>query len=180
MIPKLGGEYMLEYLYPIRTYIIVAGTLDRPNPMTADWVVPLSRNPPLLGIAIAHKRYTKILIDEQRDFVVAVPTIELLKDVWIAGTISGAKKDKKELMGVTFVESRFIKAPSIKECAANLECKVVQEIITGDHTFYVGEIVNVSYGDAFAEGRPNVRDYRFILHVGGSNFTTTGEEVIRP
>ncbi len=171
---------MLEYLYPIRTYIIVAGTLDKPNPMTADWVTPLSRNPTLLGVAIAHRRYTRMLIDNQKDFVVAVPTIELLKDVWIAGTVSGAKKDKKELMNVTFIESKSVKAPSIKECAANLECRVVQEVVTGDHIFYVGEIVNVSYGDAFAEGGPNVRDYRFILHVGGANFTTTEDEIIKP
>jgi flavin reductase (DIM6/NTAB) family NADH-FMN oxidoreductase RutF len=172
-------EY-LYYLYPIRTYLIVAGTAENPNPMTADWVVPLSRNPPLLGVAIAHTRYTKKLIDQQKDFVVAVPTIELLKDVWTAGTISGAKKSKKELMSVTFMESKRVKAPSIKECAANLECRVVQEVVTGDHVFYVGEIVNVSYGDAFAVGKPDVENYRFILHLGGRNFTNTGNEIIKP
>ena len=171
-------EY-LYYLYPIRTYLIVAGSVDKPNPMTADWVVPLSHKPPLLGVAIAHVRHTKKLIDEQKDFVVAVPTIEMLKDVWIAGTVSGAKKDKKELMNITFVESKKVSAPSIKECAANLECKVAQEVVTGDHTFYVGEIVDVSYGDAFAE-RPDIENYRFILHVGGRNFTTTDSETIQP
>ncbi|MBO8181753.1 MAG: flavin reductase family protein [Archaeoglobus sp.] len=171
-------EY-LYYLYPIRTYLIVAGTLEKPNPMTADWVVPLSRKPPLLGVAIAHTRYTKKLIDEQKDFVVAVPTMELLKDVWIAGTVSGAKKDKKELMSVTFIESKSVKAPSIKECAANLECRVVQEVVTGDHTFFVGEIVNVSYGDAFPN-KPDIANFRFILHVGGKDFTDTGNETIQP
>jgi flavin reductase (DIM6/NTAB) family NADH-FMN oxidoreductase RutF len=171
-------EY-LYYLYPIRTYLIVAGTPDKPNPMTADWVVPLSRKPPLLGVAIAHKRYTKKLIDEQKDFVVAVPTMELLKDVWIAGTVSGAKEDKKELMSVTFVKSKSVKAPSIRECAANLECKVVQDVVTGDHTFYVGEIVNLSYGDAFKD-KPDISNFRFILHVGGRDFTNTGNEIFRP
>ncbi len=32
---------MLEYLYPLRTYLIVSG-VEKPNVMTADWVVPLS------------------------------------------------------------------------------------------------------------------------------------------
>jgi len=177
---KVGGDRMLEYLYPIRTYLVIAGTIDKPNPMTADWVVPLSHTPALLGVSIAHKRYTKKLIDEQKDFVVAVPTIELLKDVWIAGTVSGARKDKKDLMSVTFTESKSVKAPSIKECAANLECKVVQDVVTGDHTFYVGEIVDVSYGDAFAGGKPDIGDYRFILHVDGASFTTTGNEIVKP
>jgi len=62
--------------------MIVAGSLEKPNPMTADWVVPLSINPPLLGVSIGKTRFTRKLIEEQKDFVVAVPTIELLKDVW--------------------------------------------------------------------------------------------------
>lgn len=172
---------MLEYLYPLRTYLIVAGTPDKPNPMTADWVVPLSFNPPLLGVAIGHQRYTNKLIKEQKDFVVAVPTIELLKDVWVAGTVSGAKENKAEKMGVTFIASKKVKAPSIKECQANLECKVVNEVETGDHTFFVGEIVDVTYGDAFASGKPDIENYRFILHAGfGANFTTNASEIYKP
>ncbi len=172
---------MLEYLYPLRTYLIVAGTFDKPNPMTADWVVPLSFNPPLLGVAIGHQRYTNKLIKEQKDFVIAVPTIELLKDVWVAGTVSGAKENKAEKMSVTFIASKKVKAPSIKECQANLECKVVNEVETGDHTFFVGEIVDVTYGDAFADGKPDIENYRFIMHASfGANFTTNASEIYKP
>jgi flavin reductase (DIM6/NTAB) family NADH-FMN oxidoreductase RutF len=172
---------MLEYLYPLRTYLIVAGTPEEPNPMTADWVVPLSINPELLGVALGKKRYTKKLIDEQKDFVVAVPTVELLKDVWIAGTVSGAKEKKKDLMSLTFVPSKVVKAPSIKECAANIECKVVKEVETGDHVFYVGEAVNVSCGDAFKEGKADIQNFRFLMHASfGARFTTTGNEIIKP
>jgi len=172
---------MLEYLYPIRTYLIVSGTMEKPNVMTADWVVPLSFNPPMCGVAIGHTRYTKKLIDEYKEFVVAVPTIELLKDVWIAGTVSGANVNKAEKMGVTFVPSKKVKVPSIKECQANLECKVVNAVETGDHVFYVGEIVDVTYGDAFKSGSPDVENYRFIMHVDiGAKFTTNSSEIYKP
>jgi len=172
---------MLEYLYPLRTYLIVSGTMDKPNVMTADWVVPLSFEPPMCGVAIGHRRYTKKLIDEHKEFVVAVPTIELLKDVWIAGTVSGAKENKAEKLSVTFMPSKKVKAPSIKECQANLECKVVKSVETGDHVFYVGEIVDVSYGDAFKTGSPDVKNYKFILHVSfGSNFTVNSSEIYTP
>ncbi len=172
---------MLEYLYPLRTYLIVSGTLERPNVMTADWVVPLSFNPPMCGVAIAHKRFTKKLVDEYGEFVVAVPTIELLRDVWIAGTVSGANVDKREKLSLTFVLSKKVGVPSIKECQANLECKVVKTVETGDHVFYVGEIVDVSYGDAFRDGSADVKNYRFILHVSfGPNFTTNSSEVYNP
>ncbi len=172
---------MLGYLYPLRTFLITSGTMDRPNVMTADWVVPLSFSPPMCGVAIGHKRYTKKLIDEYGDFVVSVPTIELLKDVWIAGTVSGAKENKAEKLSLTFVPSKKVKAPSIKECQANLECRVVKSVETGDHVFYVGEIVEVSYGDAFRDGSPDIENYRFILHVDiGKGFTTNSSEIYTP
>ena len=171
-------EY-LYYLYPLRTFLVVAGTIEKPNAMTADWVTPLSFRPTLLGVSIGHTRYTKKLIEKEKDFVVAVPTLELLKDVWVAGTVSGVKVNKAEEMSVTFVESKKVKAPSIKECQANLECKVVNEVDVGDHTFFVGEIVNVSYGDAFKE-KPDIKSDKFIMHLMGRDFTTNSSEIYNP
>ena len=171
--------HTIEYLYPMRTFLITSGTLEKPNVMAADWVTPLSLNPPLLGVAIAYQRFTKKLIDEYKDFVVAVPTIELLKDVWIAGTVSGAEVNKAEKLGITFIPSKRVKAPSIKECQANLECRVVKEVETGDHVFYVGEIVEVTYQDAF-KGKLDIENYKFILHVGlGNMFTTNSSEIFK-
>ncbi|NHW88586.1 MAG: flavin reductase family protein [Archaeoglobales archaeon] len=170
---------MLELLYPLRTYLIVSGH-EKVNVMTADWVVPLSFDPPMLGVSIGHKRFTNKLIKECKEFVVAVPTIELLKDVWIAGTTSGAKEDKTSKLRLTFIPSKKVKVPSIKECQANIECKVVNEVETGDHTFFVGEIVASSYGDAFKGGKPDL-SYRFIMHAGfGKNFTTNSDESLSP
>ncbi len=170
---------MLEYLYPLRTYLIVSG-VEKPNVMTADWVVPLSFDPPMLGVAIGHRRYTHRLIKECGEFVVAVPTIELLKDVWVAGTLSGAKEDKISKMGVTLVNSKKVRVPSIKECQANIECRVVKEVETGDHTLFVGEILDVTYGDAFASGKPDL-NYRFVMHASfGKRFTTNSGETFEP
>ncbi len=170
---------MLELLYPLRTYLIVSG-IEKPNVMAADWVVPLSFEPKLLGVSVGHRRYTNKLIKEFKEFVVAVPTIELLRDVWLAGSVSGAKEDKISKLKLTLVNSRKVRVPSIKECQANLECKVVKEVEVGDHTFFVGEIVDASYGDAFKGGRADL-SYRFILHASfGKNFTTNSEEIFNP
>ncbi|MFO7967120.1 MAG: flavin reductase family protein [Archaeoglobaceae archaeon] len=170
---------LLQYLYPLRTFLIVAGTQEKPNAMTADWVVPLSFKPTLIGISIGHTRHTNGLIKEAKEFVVSVPTIELLKDVWVAGTESGARGNKAEKMSVSFITSKKIGTPSIKECQANIECKVVNEVETGDHTFFVGEIQDVSYGDGF-RGGPDM-SYEFILHSGpGKGFTTNKSETYEP
>lgn len=170
---------MLELLYPLRTYLIVSG-VEKPNIMTADWVVPLSFDPKLLGVSIGHKRYTNKLIKEFKEFVVAVPTIELLKDVWIAGSASGAYEDKIVKLRLTLIRSKKVRVPSIKECQANLECRVVKEVEVGDHTLFVGEIIDASYGDAFKGGKADL-NYRFIMHTSfGKNFTTTSNEIFSP
>lgn len=170
---------MLELLYPLRTYLIVSG-VDKPNVMTADWVTPLSFEPKLLGVSVGHKRYTNKLIKELKEFVVAVPTIELLKDVWIAGTVSGANENKLSKLKLTLVNSQKVRVPSIKECQANLECKLVKEVEVGDHTLFVGEIVNATYGDAFMGGKADL-SYRFILHASfGKNFITNSDEIFSP
>jgi len=171
---------MLEYLYPLRTYLIVSGSIEKPNVMTADWVIPLSFQPSLVGISIGHTRYTNKLIKEQKDFVIAVPTIELLKEVWYAGTVSGSKVNKAEKMSVTFIPSKKVKAPSIKECQANIECSVVNEVEVGDHTLFVGEIVEASSGDAFIAGEPDL-NYGFIMHSSfGKSFTTNKSDEFMP
>lgn len=166
---------MLEYLYPLRTYLIVSG-VEKPNIMAADWVIPLSFKPQLLGVAVGRQRYTHKLIKEIGEFVVAVPTLELLKEVWIAGTLSGAREDKLSKMKLTLLKSKKVRVPSIKECQANLECKVLKELEVGDHTLFVGEIVDVSFGDAFIRGKPDL-SYRYLMHAGfGNNFTTNTNE----
>lgn len=170
---------MLEYLYPLRTYLIVSG-VEKPNVMTADWVVPVSFEPQMLGVAIGHTRYTHSLIKDCGEFVVAVPTIELLKDVWTAGTLSGAKEDKIKKLSLSLIESKKVRVPSIRECQANIECRVVKEVETGDHTFFVGEIVAVTHGDAFLEGKPDL-NYKFVMHASfGKNFTTNSNEKYKP
>ena len=49
----------------------------------------------------------------------------------------------KEL-GFEFYEGKKIRAAMIKGAAANIECILSQEIILGDHTTYVGEVVEAS------------------------------------
>ena len=167
----------VRLLYPLRTYLVVSGTMEKPNVMTADWVCPLSFDPPMLGVAISKKRYSYKLIHELKEFVISVPLIDLLDDVWKAGTTSGRNVDKKQLLSLTFVNSRKVNVPSIKECVANLECKLVKEVETGDHVWFIGEIVNAEYDDeVFRDFIPNP-EKKFILHVARNKFVVNESEI---
>jgi len=165
----------IRLLYPLRTYLIVSGTLENPNVMTADWVCPLSFNPPMVGVAISKKRYTYNLVSKFKEFVISVPSMDLLDDVWKAGTVSGKNVDKKKLLSFTFFKSKRVSVPSIKECVANLECKVVNEIEIGDHVWFVGKIVASNFDKkTFKNAIPKGE---FILHLAFNNFTTNKKEI---
>ncbi len=167
--------FLRRFLYPLRTYLIVSGSEEEFNVMTADWVIRISRDPYIVGVSIAPTRYTHKLVLKYGEFVIAVPTIQILREVWIAGTESGPSKLKK--LKLTFVRSRTVKTPSIKECIANLECKVIDHRSYGDHTLFVGEVIDYTYNEkAFINDMPNL-NVKYIAHVMGSKFTVLSSEV---
>jgi len=169
--------FMYRVLYPLRTYLIISGNKEKANIMTADWVVPLSFKPFLLGVAISPKRFSHGLIEKYKEFVVAVPSVEMLKDVWIAGTRSGYEKLKE--MNITFVDSKKVSTPSIAEALANIECKLINKIKTGDHDFFIGEVVNVSYDKEFFEkGKPNIKK-KPLAHIGENEFVSFEEKIYK-
>jgi len=168
-------------LYPLRTYLIVSGRMsEEVNVMTADWVTVLSHKPVLVGVAISPKRYTHRLIEKYGEYVIAVPSKDMLRDVWIAGTESSP--NKLSYMNISFIESKTIKTPSIREALANIECKVVAKNTYGDHTFFVGEVI----GYTFNKGVYDSEEYTpkkltlFIVHVAKEKFTRFSEEIIIP
>lgn len=100
-----------------------------------------SFNPPYLGLGVAPKRFSYGLLKESRDFAVNIPDKTLLRQTEICGTKSGRKLDKFEASGLTREKAQKISAPLIAECPVNIECVKVKEIESGDHTWFVGEIV---------------------------------------
>jgi len=155
-------------LYPMRTYLIVSGKGNDTNVMAADWVTVVSFDPPMVGVAISPKRYTHRLIEKYAEFVISVPHWDMLDDVWIAGTKSGPGKIEK--MNVKFIPSKSVETPSIKEALANIECRVIDSRKYGDHTFFVGKIVNYTYDSkAFSGGIPS-KNVKFLAHLSWNKF----------
>lgn len=166
-------------LYPLRTYLIVSGRVGEViNVMTADWVIPLSANPFIIAVAVAPKRFTHSLINKYGEFVVSVPSLSMIDDVWIAGSLSGPDKVKK--MKITFSQGRVVKLPIINEALANLECKVIDKRDYGDHTLFVGEVVYThSKSEAFVNNEPKL-EAGFLAHVAFNKFVTFRSEIHRP
>jgi flavin reductase (DIM6/NTAB) family NADH-FMN oxidoreductase RutF len=145
---EVDGRRLVRLFPTFPVVMAVAGEGRDSNPITLAMVHVFSFDPPLLGIGINPKRHSYDLIKELPEFVVALPRHTMAKETLDAGTYSGRDGDKWHKIGLHPIPSQVVRPPSIRECPVNLECKVVEEVETGDHTWFVGEIVahNVEEG----------------------------------
>jgi len=167
-------------IHPMHTVLVSCVGKDRkPNIITLAWVMPTSIDPPLVAVSIAPSRYSHKLIEETKEFVVNIPTMDILEETLFCGRTSGKTHDKFEETGLTASTSRKVKPPTIEECVANLECKLHSKFATGDHTIFVGEIVE-AYADETFTNRYDSKKTRMIFHLGANDFATLDPKVFKP
>lgn len=166
----------VRLLHPKLTVIITSCSSDgRFNAMTAAWAMPVSHRPPLVAVSIAPSRLTYSYVHETGEFVVNVPTVDLLGEVEYFGTVSGRVEDKLARAGLRLGRARRVKPPVILDCAAWLECLVEREVPAGDHLLFIGRVVEAyARDDVFdtAKGVYRVDVFKPVLHLGGDHYTT--------
>ena len=167
-------------LYP-RNVVLVScmNPKDKANLITLSWCTPTSFRPPMIAISIGHERYSHKLIVETKEFVVNIPTMDILKDVLLCGRTTGKTSDKLEKTLLTPLPAKRVKPQIIKECVAHIECKLIQQIKTGDHTLFVGEVVTAYSNEGIFDGSFALSKVKPIYQIGESEFTTVSSETIR-
>jgi flavin reductase (DIM6/NTAB) family NADH-FMN oxidoreductase RutF len=134
-------EYDHQLLYPRQVILATSQSGGKNNIITLGWHCPLSFKPPLIGISVGKTRFSHSLIRQGREFVVSIPTEDMLEKVLLIGSKSGKDVDKFAEFKLTPLPATAVKPPLIKECPINIECRVVSELDAGDHTLFAGEVV---------------------------------------
>lgn len=96
---------------------------------------------PLIACAIGNKSFSYELIKSNKEFIVNIPPAQLKAKIYYCGLHSGYQFDKFRETGLTQQPARKVRAPIIAECVAHIECKVKQEIETGDKNLFIGEVI---------------------------------------
>ena len=168
-------------LHPMHTVLVSAvGKAGKSNITAVAWAMPTSGNPPLLAISLAPTRHTHTLIEESGEFVVNIPTLEILQAVYACGSLTGRSFDKFKKANLTQMPGKKVKAPAIRECIAHLECEVDGQLTTGDHTIFVGKILE-AYADmgVFSESGYDLKKARVLYHAGGNNFALLDPKIYK-
>ncbi len=139
------------------------------NIMTISWTMVVDFTP-LFAITTGPWNYSYAALTKSKECVIAVATVDLIDKVVGVGTCSGADTDKFKKFGLTPLKAKHVKAPLIKECLANIECKVID--VVKSHNIVVLEAVS-AYFD-------NLRKEKRNIHaIGDGTFVVDGRKLDR-
>lgn len=178
---ELDPKRFYRFLAPRPTVIVT--TVDKEKNINAapfSFVMPVSMDPPLIAIALGHKKDTLRNIKETREFVVNVPPEEILNKLWICSKSYPRGANELKEAGLTEVPSEKVLAPLIGECIAWFECLVEHEKELGDHVLIIGRVINAIVKDEIVgeDGDIDLKKARTLMHLGGSKFAVAERKII--
>ena len=139
------------------------------NIMTVSWTMVMGFTP-LFAITTGPWNYSYAALLKTKECVISIPSVDLIDRVIGVGTCSGADTDKFATFGLTPVKGKHVGSPLIKECLANIECKVVD--IIEKHNIVVLEGLA-----AYIDDSP--KETRTIHSVGDGSFVVDGRKLDR-
>ena len=110
------------------------------NALAVAYCCNCSYDPPMVMVGIVPSRYSYKLIKESGCFVVNLVE-KSYEDIFkYLGTNSKKDGDKLAAKNVRTAEAVKIQAPLLRDCPVNIECSIIDSIVTGSHEMFVGKI----------------------------------------
>jgi len=164
---KLNKAFTLIESGPVVLVTTQDGQKD--NIMTISWTMVIDFTP-VFAITTGEWNYSFAALRKNRECVIAIPTVDMLDKVVGIGTCSGKDTDKFAKFRLTPVQGKVVRAPLIKECFANIECKLVDIV----------KKYNIVVLEAVAACVDNTRKEKRTVHaVGDGTFIVDGRKIDR-
>lgn len=167
---KLSLDKVYQLIEPGPVVLLTTAENDRPNVMTMSWHMMVEFTPPLIACIISQGDFSFRALEKTRECVIALPAVEIAEKVVAIGNCSGRDEDKFGRIGLTPLPAGTVSAPLVKECFANLECRVVDTALVEKFNLFVLEVVAAWFD-------PAQKNPRTIHHHGYGHFVVDGEEL---
>lgn len=164
----LSNVYQL--LEPGPVVLLTTAHKGRANVMTMSWHMMVEFTPPLVACIVSDADYSFAALRATKECVIAIPALALAAKVVEIGNCSGREVDKFDKFALTKAPARRVAAPLVRECFANLECKVVDTRLVNKYSLFVLEVLQ-------AWTDPAQRDVKTIHHHGYGAFVVDGETI---
>ena len=150
---------------PRQVILVTCREGGKDNIITIAWHMPTSFIPRLYTISVGKTRFSHDMIKNSQVFCVNFMAADQRKGMEACGSMSGRNADKFESSGLKKESCRKIDCPRIKEALGHLECQVVDAFETGDHTIFIGKVL-----DSETKGSG-----KRLYHITGSKYTTSSD-----
>jgi len=162
---KMGPK---TFAYPMPAFLVGADVDGKPNFMAVAWGGIANSSPPMVSIALQHRRYTYKGIKKTGSFSVNIPSTDIVSEADYCGITSGAKVNKVAVCRFSTFYGELSDAPMIDECPVNLECKVVHTLNLGSHALIIGKIEQTYITETcLTGGKPDVAKIKPFIYSEG-------------
>jgi flavin reductase (DIM6/NTAB) family NADH-FMN oxidoreductase RutF len=138
---NLPVENVRRYLEPGPIVLVSSAWNGHRNIMTMGWHTVMEFSPSLVGCVISSGNHSFEMVRKSGECVINVPTTALTGQVIGIGNSSGAEIDKFDHFGLTADKAEKVKAPLIRECYANFECRLADDSLVDKYNFFIWEVV---------------------------------------
>ena len=159
-----------QLLEPGPVVLLTTARKGRANVMTMSWHMMVEFEPPLVACVCSGANYSFEALRATGECVIAVPARRLAAKVVRVGNSSGRDLDKFAAFGLTPLPATAVKPPLIKECFANLECKVADRSMVNRYNIFILEVVQ-------AWTDPQQKNPKTIHHHGYGRFVVDGAAI---
>jgi len=134
------------------------------NALAVGYCGNCSYAPPMVMVGIVPTRYSYQMIKESGCFVVNIAGKEYEEIFNYLGKISKRDSDKLKDMNVKLEDGKVVNAPILADCPVNIECTVVDSIVTGSHEMFIGKVEYVHADSSLvgADGNIDFSKIKFI------------------
>lgn len=169
----LALDQVYRLIEPGPVVLLTTSWQGRANVMTMSWHMMVEFTPPLIACVVSENDFSFRALKASGECVIAIPAVELAEKVVAVGNCSGRDGDKFARIGLTPLPAAEVAAPLVKECFANLECRVVDTTLRERYNVLVLEVVK-------AWTDPAQKAPRTLHHRGFGHFVLDGEAITLP
>jgi flavin reductase (DIM6/NTAB) family NADH-FMN oxidoreductase RutF len=166
-LKSLPLSEVYQLLEPGPVVLLTTARKDRANVMTMSWHMMVEFEPPLVACIVSNANHSFAALRATGEAVIAVPARKLAAKVVKIGNSSGRDLDKFAAFGLTPLPAETVAPPLVKECIANLECKVVDRRMLNRYNMFILEVQK-----AWVD--PAQKKQKTIHHHGYGRFVVDG------
>lgn len=146
--------------------VVTQSETEGPNLMTAAWWMVAGYRPFRYLLGVSQKTYTYEIIEENPEFVLSVPSTEMIDAVTLSGMVSGRELDKIEHLGLETIPGDAVDVPILADAVGNIECSVLDSFEFEGITYYFGGVEKAWVTEGGMDGRLLSLDSDVLAYMG--------------